>query len=412
MIRIFGVSETTENLEGSNGDCVLIPSKAILHKYENGEYSVELEADYEYADYFEQDRIVVVDLPTRGLDFFRMNNVIKTRGKCKCKCPQIFNDMKFEVEPFDGAASSASVSTWYDLLSFMNGINGGFIGGNGSFTVQDYTVTGETDFPVMNVSDVDWEGKTFYDVVQDYMKKFGGYLYRYRRYFGVSKNRITTDWGAYIRYGKNLRSITKEEDWSEVCTRLVAIGSTGIKKTYTNSTQYTYKYNKIVNFQQEINSDDYATKADYDAAVEADLDAKASAYFAEHTLPKINYTLDAYIDERPDGLLEVQDVGDVVNVIDEQLGINVMTTVLGFDYDLVTDKFIKLEFGNYFNSMRGYNEKLKSEMDIAQKNITYLTYPIGAIIQNGGGNPSTKGINGYWTQVLSSGGVVTWKRVS
>lgn len=411
MIRIFDVSETTSNLETLNGDCIVIPSKAIMHKYENGEFSLELEADYEYADYFEQNRIVVIDLPTGGREFFRMNNVTKTKGKCKCKCPQIFNDMKFEVEPFDGSASMTSVRKWYDLLSFMNRNGGGFIGGNGSFDVNDYTVEGETDFPDMTVSDVYWEGKTFYEVLQDYMKDLGGYLYRSQRSFGVSKVRRTNDRGLTIRYGSNLRSITKEEDWSEVCTRLVAVGSTGLKKTYTNPTQYDYKYNKVVNFQQNINPDDYASKADYDDAVEADLDAKASAYFAEHTLPRVNYTLDAYIGWEG-AQLEVQNIGDVINVIDEQLRIDIMTTVLGFDYDLVGNRYTKIEFGNYSNSMRGYNEKLKSEMDTMQKNITYLTYPVGAIIQNDGGNPTTKGISGYWTQVSSSGGVVTWKRVS
>lgn len=412
MVKIFGVSETLSNLENLNGDCVVIPSKAVLHKYENGEFSFELEASYDYEAYFEQDRIVVVDLPFGGMEFFRMNNITKTRGKCKCKCPQILNDMKFRVQPFDGSANAQVVNTWYGLLSFMNGADGGFVGGNGIFTVTDYTVSGQTDFSSLRASTVEWEGKTFAEVLQNYIKSYGGYLYRNKMSFGVSRNRITSDRGLNIRYGSNLKSISKDEDWSDVCTYLVAVGSAGLTKSYTNSTQYTYKYNKIVNFQQSINPSDYQTKEAYDSAVEADLDAKAAAYFAEHTLPKVNYTIDAYIGEFSDGLPEIQDIGDVINVIDEKLGIDILTTVLGFDYDILAKKFTKIEFGNYANSMRGYNDKLKGEMDTVQKNISYVTYPVGTIIQNDGGNPATKGINGYWTQVSSSGGIYTWKRTS
>lgn len=415
MIKLFGVSETSANLSTLNGDHILKPSKAVVHKYENGDYYLELETILDDSSWFGENMIIVVDdLPYASgfrSEYFRIKSIVRERGKTKLTCPQIFDDMKWSVEPFDAAANAVQVNTWYGLLSYMNGIDSGFVSGNGSFTVTDHTVSGQTDFPTMMASDSLWEGMTFWEVLQGYMKKFGGYLYRDRRTFGIARNRITRDNGFTIRYGNNLKSISKTEDWSEVCTYLVAVGSTGFCKSYTNSTQYTYKYNKIVKFQQDIDQSSYASKAAYDAAVEADLDAKAAAYFAEHTLPTINYTLDAYV-ERGETGWNVSDIGDIINVIDEKLGVNVITTVLGFDFDVVGQKFNKIEFGNYANSMKGYNSKINERLGLLETNVTGITYPVGAVIQNTGGNPATKGINGYWTQVSSSGGISTWQRVS
>ena len=411
MIKIFGVSETTSDLETYNGDCVLIASKAVMHKYENGEYSLDLEASSEYSQYFEDNRLVVVDIPfqTNGMEFFRMTNIVKTRSKCKCKCYQVYNDMKCEVRPFT-AATAYTCSKWVDLLTWMNSIEGGFIGGNGSFTIEDYTVGYQTDFPSQSFS---FMGVSFADVVSDMIKKYGGYLYCNKRGFGVCKNRITTDRGINIRYGSNLKGITKTEDWSEVCTYLLAIGSAGIEKAYTNATQYTYKYNRIVKFQQDLNPENYQTEAAYNTAKEADLDAKAVQYFSEHSLPKINYTIDAYIENADNLNSQVKDIGDVINVIDEQLGVDILTTVLGFDYDLLSQRFTKIEFGNYANTIKGYNDRVKSQIGLLQENVTNISYPVGSIYQSGSSqNPHNAGMSGYWTLLSSSGGIYTWKRVS
>ena len=408
MIKIFGVDETTSDLETLNGDCVLIPSKAILHKYENGDYSLDLEASYDYADYFENNRIVVADLPFNGgMEFFRMSNPTKSRGKCKCKCPQIYNDIKSVVKPYD-ERTTREMETYYDLLTYINGSSSGFVGGNGSFTIDDYS--GSSDFPLQSFA---FNGVTFDGVIQDMIKKYGGYLYRNKRHFGVSPNRITTDRGVTIRYGKNLKSLTKEEDWSDVCTYLVAIGSAGVSRTYENQTQYDFKYNKIVKFQQDINPEDYQTEEAYNDAKVYYLGRAARAYFAEHTLPNINYSMDAYIENIDGAIAEVQDIGDQIEVIDEQLGINVMTYVLGFDYNLITKRFTKLEFGNYANTMKGYNNRVNDQIGILEENVTNISYPVGSIYQSGSSaNPHNVGMTGYWALLSSSGGVYTWKRVS
>lgn len=408
MIRVFGIYETTSNLETQNGDVILEPSKAVVHKYENSDYYLELEAGAEFSDYFEQSRIVVADLPDGTKEFFRMGNITKTRGKCKCKCNQIFADLQYGVEDFDASSTSTSVTTFYGALSWLNNkLIANMTGVDRDyklFTVTDYTVSGQADFALTKVG---MRAKTMMDWVNALMKEYGGYLIRNKRSFGISRIRPTRDNGVTIQYGKNLKSIIKDEDWSEVCTDLQAFTTAGWgQKEYFAGLSYNYNYNKIIRFDVKVPSG----VADYETAFRAKLDELANAYMNEHKYPKIKYTVDAYLGELPSGILEVQDIGDQIKVIDEQLGIEVMTYVLGYDLDLLTNKFNRVEFGNYTASMKGYNEKIKDQITAVEENVSNVSFPVGSIFQTTGVNPNVLGIQGYWVLVTSSGSVYTYRR--
>lgn len=408
MIRIFGINETTSDLNNLNGDCIVRPSKAIVHKYENSDYYLELEADAEYANYFEQNRIVVADLPSGSKEFFRMGNITKTRGKCKCKCNQIFADMQFAVEDFVYPSYPPHLSTtFYDALSWLNSRiiadRSGVDSQYKSFTVNDYTVSGQTDFASTEIM---FRAKTMMDWVNQLLKEHGGYLIRSKRSFGISRIRPTRDNGVTIQYGSNLKSITKEEDFSEVCNYLQAFTTAqwGQKDYFPSYPSYSgYNFNRIVRFDVKVDSG----VQDYETAFEAKLDELANAYLEEHKLPKIKYTVDAYFKDA----LEIQDLGDQIKVVDEQLGIEVMTYVLGFDLDLLTGKYNKVEFGNYTTTMKGYNDRVKSQMTAVENNVSNVAFPVGSIFQTTGNTPESLGINGNWTLVSSSGSVNTYRRV-
>lgn len=59
----------------------------------------------------------------------------------------------------------------------------------------------------------------------------------------------------------------------------------------------------------------------------------------ENQYPKVNYTIKANIDR-------VTDIGDTIEVIDERLGLDLITYVVSFDYDCILGKFTELNFGN------------------------------------------------------------------
>ena len=91
-------------------------------------------------------------------------------------------------------------------------------------------------------------------------------------------------------------------------------------------------YTKTVNFSQDIEPDDYSTEGAYIQALKDDLRIQAQAYVDANCIPKVNYTLKASIDK-------ITDIGDVIEVKDERLGVNITTRVLSFKYDCILGKY-------------------------------------------------------------------------
>lgn len=115
----------------------------------------------------------------------------------------------------------------------------------------------------------------------------------------------------------------------------------------TSETQYVLPYTKTVSFQQnDISKDDYASEADYEAALVSDLRQQAQAYVDANCIPQVNYTLKADIGQ-------IADIGDVVEVQDERLGISLMTNVIAFDYDCILKQYTEIQFGNFKQTLSG-----------------------------------------------------------
>ena len=418
MIRVFKAQESNETLESSNGDCIIIPSKAIVHKYENSDYYLELEASSDYSDYFSFGRLLVVDLPS-GKEWFRMGNVTRTRGKCKSRCNQVFFDLQWACESFESAATPPASTTFYGALNWANQRmdDSSYESYNelnhlNEYTVLDYTVTGETDFPSTKFV---LRASSMYDYIKNIMKQYGGYLVRNKRTFGISRIRPSADHGVTIEYGKNAKSITREEDWSDACNVVQAYNS-----AYSSPRIYhkygifdvdtRFYYQKCNRFNIDLKREDYATSQAYDLAYNAKYNELGNAYLEQTYMPKIKYTVEASLGEMPNGMMEIQDLGDIIKVKDEVIGVDVTAYVLGYDLDLLTNKFTKVEFGDYVTSMKGFNNRIDEKINAVQEGITDFTHPIGSIYQTTGSNPSALGIEGYWELVSSSGGIYTYRR--
>lgn len=421
MIRVFKAQESNETLESSNGDCIIIPSKAIVHKYENSDYYLELEASSDYSDYFRFGRLLVVDLPS-GKEWFRMGNVTRTRGKCKSRCNQVFFDLQWACESFLHPATPPASTTFYGALNWANqrmddsgdpSEKYNYFNHLNEYTVLDYTVTGETDFPSTKFI---LRASSMYDYIKNIMKQYGGYLVRNKRTFGISRIRPSVDHGVTIEYGKNAKSITREEDWSDACTILQAYNTEGwAPKRYEKLGAYDadtwFYYQKCNRFNIGLNLKDYETAQAYDSAYNAKYAELGNAYLAQTYIPKIKYTVEASLGEMPNGMMEIQDLGDIIKVKDEVIGVDVTAYVLGYDLDLLTNKFTKVEFGDYVTSMKGFNNRIDEKINAVQEGITDYTHPVGCILQTTGSNPSALGIEGYWELVTSSGGVYVYRRV-
>ena len=90
MIKLFNLTDTSFV---SNGDKIIIPTKAKIHKEDNGAYYLDLECSLDYINYITQGNLVVANTP-QGDQAFRISNVTSNRKKITAKCYHVFYDTK------------------------------------------------------------------------------------------------------------------------------------------------------------------------------------------------------------------------------------------------------------------------------------------------------------------------------
>lgn len=343
MIRLFSATDTTFT---SNGDVVLKPLKAKVHKADNSDYYLTLETGLEYIDHIVEGNIVVANTPT-GDQAFRISNVTKNKSKISAKCYHVFYDSKNYV-----IASADIVNlNCVDALTQLNSATEP----QTEFSVLS-DITDEESFTITQDS--------FYNAIMTTVSVYGGHLVRDNFSIGI-KESIGTDNGIIVQYRKNLKDITCSENWNNVCTKILPVGKDGILLNaldpsanifIESSTQYDISYTKVVNFSQDIDSDDYPTETAYLTALVADLQAQAQAYLDANALPQVNYTLKANLDR-------LTDIGDTVEVIDERLGIDLMTNVISFDWDCISETYTEVVFGNFAETINGLVSKINSNTE-------------------------------------------------
>lgn len=340
MIRLFG---TTDKVFSSNGDVILIPKSAEVHKEDNGEFYLDIDLGLEYADVFTQNRIIVANTP-QGNQAFRIGNVKKTKTKLSAKCYHVYYDSEnYLIED-----SYVVDKNCNDALDHLN---------NATDNTSPFTTLSD----VNSVNSYRCVRRSLEEAIQVVLERWGGHLVR-NNYQIEIRNTIGSDNGVVVRYGKNLKDITCEENWDDVCTKIMPVGKDGLllpEKYLLSDVQYDIPYTKKVSFNQDIDTTPYEdddgniNEEEYEKALINDLREQGNAYLQENKTPKVNYTLDANLEK-------ISDIGDVIEVIDERLGINIMTNLISYDYDCILEKYTKLEFGNF-------QKKLASLLDtIAQ----------------------------------------------
>ena len=365
MIKLF---QSTDKQYSSNGDIVITPLKAKVHKEDNGAYYLDIETGIEYAEYLTEGVLLVANTP-QGEQAFRVSNPMKTRSKVTIKAQHVF----FDSANYLIADSYVVDKNCNDALDHLN-----------SATDQQSSFT--TLSNITTVNSFRCVRKSLYEALETVIERWGGHLYRNNWTIGIL-DQIGQDNGVTVRYAKNLKNITCEENWDNVVTKLLPVGKDGIllnaidrnADLYVYSeTQYDIPYTKTVSFEQEeIAEDDYQNddgelnESEYKAALVADLKTKAQIYVEQNSVPQINYTLNANIDK-------ITDVGDVIEVIDERLGVNLITNLIAFDYDCILKQYTSLEFGNFKKKLSGLISDITAETtqqitDVAENLAIVLT---------------------------------------
>ena len=346
MIRVFGA---TDKVYSSNGDIVLQSTKAVVHKEDNGAFYLNVEAPLSYIDYLVPNNIIVANTP-QGNQAFRISNVEKTRFKIKIKANHVFYDSKnYLIQD-----SYVVEKNCNDALDHLN---------NATDNVSPYTTLSN----INRIASYRCVRKSLYEAIQVLLDRYGGHLVRDNWNIRIMDS-IGQDNGVVIRYGKNLKNISAKYNWDDVATKILPVGKDGIllneldpnASVYlTSGVQYDIPYTKTVSFNQDINEDDYKTdgvldEEAYKQALINDLQQQGQNYVIEHSVPKVNYILSANVEK-------VSDIGDTIEVIDEKLDINIMTNIIKYDYDCISEKYINIEFGNFTQKLSNLISDITSQ---------------------------------------------------
>lgn len=431
MIKVFN---STDKDFTSNGDIVLNPLKAKLHKEDNGSYYLDIDASIDYVDYLTTGRIITADTP-QGQQAFRITNPQKTRTKVSLRAWHVFYDSKNYLI----ADSYVVDKNCNDALDHLN---------RATEPTSQFTTISD----VKAVNSFRCVRKSLYEALQTVIERWGGHIFMDNFNIGV-RNTIGQDNGVTVRYRKNLKELTCEENWDDVVTKLLPVGKDGILLNdqdasasiyVTSQQQYTIPYTKTVSFDQnDIEQDKYQSETEYRKALVADLLQQARTYVDTHSLPAVNYTLKANLEK-------LTDVGDTVQVIDERLGINLITNVISFEYDCILGKYTSIEFGNFKRTLEGFassvtqsaqnmateiaNNATQGVTDVVINNITqsmsasYVIYDGSKImiidklpkenarnvilINNNGMAFSNTGINGVFTSAWSIDGTLNMNAIN
>ena len=345
MIKLFNLTDKTFS---SNGDKVIIPTKAKIHKEDNGAYYLDLECSLDYINYIIQGNIVVANT-SQGDQAFRVANVTKTRKKITAKCYHIFFDSKNYLIQ-DSYVYEMDCNNALDHLNSATSDTSPFT------TVSD--ITGINSYRCVR--------KSLYEAINTVIERWGGHLVRDNFTIKLMSS-IGQDNGVTVRYAKNLKDINCTENWDNVVTKLLPVGKDGLLLNaldssaslyVTSDTQYDIPFTKTVSFNQNLNQEDYESETIYQQALLDDLRIQAQNYVDTNCYPQISYTLKANIEK-------VTDIGDTIEVIDERLGINLMTNVIAFDYDCILEKYTEITFGNFTQKLSNLMSTINSNTQTA-----------------------------------------------
>ena len=334
MIRVFKANDRDFS---TNGDVVIVPIKARVKNSINGDFTLELVCNSKYNDYLEENNLLIVPTP-QGEQAFRISNNVQKKGdRITLKLKHVFYDSDNLVI----ADSYAVDMTCKQALNHFN-------------DATDITSPFTCDSDINHIDSFRCVRKSFLECIDTILERWGGYLVRDNWNIAI-KSEIGRDSGVTIRYKKNLQELTATYDYSTVVTKLLPVGKDGIllPELYVFAPkQYEVPYSKVISFEQDIDEEDYPSETAYQNAVITDLRAQAQKYVDKAYKPTVTYSLKG----KP---AKVSDIGDIIRVYDERIGVDITTEVISYEWDIITESYVNLTFGNFSENLGNLMSTIK-----------------------------------------------------
>ena len=343
MIKIY---EPEEMLFNHNGIKIIHPTKAEIYIEDNGDYYIEIESSLEDLPYLQTG--MIVRAKTRwGEQGFRLTNPERKNTKVYVKGYHLWKD----TQKYVIVDSNIVDKNCNDALDHIN-------------SACDVETPFNTISDITRINSTRIIRKSLEEAIATIVEKWGGHLYRDNWTVGI-KETLGADRGIVIKYGKNSKNIEAKENWDDVVTKILPVGYDGITlpEIYLEAEiKYSTPYTKVIKFDQNIDQENYKDEngnlkeEEYKAALIEDLRNQAVEYLKENQYFKCNYKVKAHIEG-------VVDLGDVIVVEHEKLGIKLTTNVIALKYDCIRDKYTEIEFGNFKSKLKDLVQKIKNDTE-------------------------------------------------
>lgn len=353
MISIY---PPTEKKFDNNGIKILKPLQAIITKEDNGEYYIDLQDNIDNIDYYQANMIIRVPTPW-GYQGFRLTNPIIKNKTLNCKGYHLYFDTKNYLI-YDSYVVDKNCNDALDHLNNACDIKTPFTFISDISTIASYRCVRHS----------------LEEAIAVCVDRYNGHLIRDNYNIEV-RSTIGEDRGVVIAYAKNIKEIKASENWDDVLTKILPVGKDGLtlpeKYLEISDKLYDIPMSKKISFSQDdISEDDFKNEdgvlneEEYKNALIENLRVQALNYLEDNKLPKINYSVNAY-------LKDISDVGDVIYVKHPKCNIDIRTNVISIEYDCIRKRYTKIQFGNFKSKLKNLVSNITSNItEEIEKNTT------------------------------------------
>ena len=375
MIRVY---DATEKLFNNNGIKTIQPLFAEITKTDNSDYYVELEDILDNMEFYQKGLIVMVPTPW-GVQGFRCDNPIIQNNRISCKAWHL----SYDSENYIINSATATEKNCNDAINHYN---------DNTDTTSPFTVI--SDISLLKTTVI--ERQTLFDAFTALIsaENYGGHWYRDNFTFGIMSS-IGEDRGVVLAYNKNITDIKVEENWDNVCTKLLPYATDGdttitLDPPYVelSDTIYDIPFTKALKFEYSLKKEDFKTEADFVLAIKEWLYTEAMNYLQTNKLPQVNYSVSAK-------LANVSDVGDRIYVKHPKCKVDIMTNVISVKYDAISEKYTSITFGNFKKEIKNLaqevasiakidtDKKLENTSALLQAQLEASTASINSVLSDG-----------------------------
>ena len=357
-IRVY---EPTEVKFNNNGLKALNPLFAEITKVKDGDYYIEIEDLIANLEYYQKGMIIRVPTPEtwgkQPFQCFRCDNPRVENNRVYVKAWHLFYDSKNYVISGAWKRYGTCDKVIKEYKNYVNGA-GDCPFSDSKIATMSSNKTEEADTKI--------EDMTLYDVFEYLRTVYSGHFVRDN--FNVAINEsIGEDRGVVLAYNKNITDMKAEENWDDVCTKILPYTMVGEEKITLSTTAsastfvklddivvdnpYDIPFTKIVEFKNESNSENYDDIRDW-------LYLEAKKYLLSHRFPKVHYKVSAVMNN-------ISDVGDTVHIKHPKITLDntyIDATVDLLKYDAIRGKYTEIEYGNFRKTIKSLLHESSAEV--------------------------------------------------